>query len=150
MMTVGLSLMLFGLAWIVGTIVFKNRITAFYQQVAGLDEKHKRYYQKIAVKLPGVVFFVVGLLCVFLESFPELSSLTDKIHWSMIVGFFALGFGLFTLLIRILKREDKFFSKYNAMIAAYGNRTGAMIHVFAYTIVPIVVGVLLLFKVISL
>ncbi len=149
MVTMGLIIMLFGLAWIAGTIIFKSKINGYYQNVSGLDEKQKRYYQKIVVKVPGVIFFVVGLYFL-LVSFPELKNLADKINWSMVLGFFALGYGLFTLLIRILKREAKFFSKYNAMIAAYGNNAGKMLHVFAYTILPIVVGFLLLFKVIVL
>lgn len=50
-----------------------------------------------------------------------------------------VAFGLFTLIARI-KKWDGIFAKKEAMIKAFGKRGGEIIHIGAYTILPIVAG----------
>ena len=59
-----------------------------------------------------------------------------------LIGVFALGFGVVTLVLRFVKPDA--LGKQKAMRAKFGDGPGTAIHVIAYTILPIVVGVALL------
>jgi hypothetical protein len=62
------------------------------------------------------------------------------IDWlSIIIGILALSFGIYTLITRIRKPEQ--FGKLEAMKKQYGEKAGYSIHLIAYSIVPIALGI---------
>lgn len=62
---------------------------------------------------------------------------------SLIPGILGLCFGLFTLGARLTGKMDN-FSKLHAMKELYGEKKGNLIHLIGYTIVPLVLGVVLI------
>ena len=62
----------------------------------------------------------------------------------LILGILALAFGLFTLVLRFVAPGSKLFSKIDAIKERFGDTAGTAIHWFAYTIVPLVLGILLI------
>lgn len=58
---------------------------------------------------------------------------------TVVIGAAAIAFGLFTLIARV--KKPQLFRKLQPMKDHWGARTGAAIHVVAYTIVPLVFGV---------
>lgn len=58
---------------------------------------------------------------------------------SIILGLIALCYGVFTWWARASHPE--YFTKLEAMKKAYGDSKGTTMHVIAYTVVPIVIGV---------
>jgi len=63
---------------------------------------------------------------------------------TVIFGVFALLFGLYTAVIRFSNPEK--LGKLAAMQKAFGKEVGTGVHIIAYTVVPIVVGCVLLFR----
>jgi hypothetical protein len=55
-----------------------------------------------------------------------------------------IGYGIFTIVIRVVK--PTLLKKYNFMQKKYGNRMGFIIHFIAYSLLPILFGVLLIIK----
>lgn len=62
---------------------------------------------------------------------------------TIFLGVFALGYGLFSLYARITG-DNSGFKKLPAMQKAFGYIPGLIIHWIFYTIVPIVLGALIL------
>ena len=60
------------------------------------------------------------------------------------LGIAALVYGLYTLYAR--RFNPKGFGKLDAMKKAWGPRAGFAVHFFAYTIMPIVIGVALIYS----
>ena len=60
------------------------------------------------------------------------------------LGILALAYGLYTLYARIV--SQKTFGKLDAMKKVWGPKTGVFIHLFAYTILPIILGIILIFS----
>lgn len=129
-----------GVVWIAGALLFRNRIDAFYNNVEDLDEKRKRYAKR-AIYIPGLVFLAMGLYF-FAQSYPYFYALTSSINWNFILGCFALGYGIFTLFVRLFHQEERFFIKKKAGID--------VMHIIAYTVVPILFGTMLLLGIISI
>ncbi len=61
---------------------------------------------------------------------------------NLTLGVFAVGFGLLTLVLRFT--NPGVFGKLAAMKHQWGDATGTAIHIFAYTLVPILVGAALI------
>lgn len=61
-----------------------------------------------------------------------------------IIGFFAVTFGLYTLVARQLAPQQ--FAKLGPMKEKFGDRGGFIVHFIGYTLVPIIVGGTLLYK----
>ena len=59
-----------------------------------------------------------------------------------IIGFLALGFGISTLVIRM--RAPERFAKLQAMKEHLGEKAGYRLHFTAYTLIPIMVGIIFL------
>ena len=57
-------------------------------------------------------------------------------------AWFAIVLGIFTLLFRLIKPD--FFRKLEMMQKAFGPAAGYLIHFLAYTVMPLVIGVGLL------
>ena len=62
----------------------------------------------------------------------------------LLLGIGALGFGLYTGYVRSTSPEK--FGKLKAMKEQWGPTAGNLVHLIAYTLIPIVVGVVLLFR----
>jgi hypothetical protein len=60
---------------------------------------------------------------------------------NIIIGVFAIAFGIYTAIVRV-KNPEK-FGKYKAMIDKFGSK-GKILHIVSYTVVPIVVGIILI------
>ena len=60
------------------------------------------------------------------------------------LGILALGYGLYTLYARIGNQKE--FGKLDAMKKTWGPKTGVVIHFLAYTILPIILGIILIFS----
>ncbi|RYF37468.1 MAG: hypothetical protein EOO38_26225 [Cytophagaceae bacterium] len=63
-------------------------------------------------------------------------------YFSLALGAFALGYGLYSIYAR-LKHPEK-FGKLEAMKQQFGPRAGSLIHVISYTVVPILFGLSML------
>lgn len=60
------------------------------------------------------------------------------------IGVFAIGYGLYTWVLRV--RTPEKFGKLAAMKKMWGDTAGLVLHVVAYTVVPIAVGILALYS----
>jgi len=67
-------------------------------------------------------------------------------YTNLIIGVFALGFGLFTIYMRLTNKLTT-SEKLIQMKARFGEKTGNIIHLVAYTILPLVVGIVILLSV---
>ncbi len=65
--------------------------------------------------------------------------------YSLIFGIFALGFGLFTIYLRLFK-DSAGLGKLATMKETYGKKVGTIVHVIAYTVLPIVLGIIFLLE----
>ncbi len=63
--------------------------------------------------------------------------------FDLVLGIFAIAFGVFTGVARVLKLNV--FAKAEPMQARVGERAGTAVHLVAYTILPIVLGGSLIF-----
>ena len=63
-------------------------------------------------------------------------------NFNLLLGVAALGYGLYTLYARATTPEK--FAKLEAMKAQWGDRNGTIVHVVAYTVAPMLVGVILI------
>jgi len=63
--------------------------------------------------------------------------------FSLLIGLFAVVFGCFTLLARRGKNRDM-LKKLAAMRERYGDKTGSLIHILFYSILPIAFGLLII------
>jgi hypothetical protein len=61
-----------------------------------------------------------------------------------IVGFFAVAFGLYTLVARQLAPHQ--FAKLGPMKEKFGNKGGFIVHFIGYTLMPLIFGGVLLYK----
>lgn len=64
---------------------------------------------------------------------------------TLIFGISALLFGLLTIYLRVFK-NSKGLGKLETMKEAYGEKLGLAIHVISYTVVPIVVGIVIIVR----
>jgi low temperature requirement protein LtrA len=62
---------------------------------------------------------------------------------TMGIGIVICLYGIYTMTMR--KRSPEKFGKLKAMKEKHGDSTGLAIHIMAYTVVPIVVGIILSF-----
>jgi hypothetical protein len=65
------------------------------------------------------------------------------INFNLIIGIVGVAFGCMTLLARLFGWE-RMLSKRGPMKERFGERTGDIIHLVSYTILPIVAGLLFL------
>ena len=63
---------------------------------------------------------------------------------TVLVGFTAILYGLYSAWAR--KARPHQFRKLEPMQKVFGERGGLLLHVFGYTVVPIAVGVVLIFS----
>jgi hypothetical protein len=61
---------------------------------------------------------------------------------NLLLGIAALGYGLYTGYVRATSPEK--FGKLAAMKKQWGDRAGMIVHVVAYTIIPLIVGIVLI------
>lgn len=61
-------------------------------------------------------------------------------YTTLAIGLIALLSGICTLYLRVKRPET--FHKLNAMKAKYGEKTGAVIHIISYTVIPIIAGII--------
>lgn len=59
---------------------------------------------------------------------------------TLAIGILSVAFGVFTLVLRVVAPETGPFSKLDAMKDMMGTTLGTAIHVFAYSVVPLLVG----------
>jgi hypothetical protein len=64
---------------------------------------------------------------------------------NLIFGILALLMGLLTIYLRVFK-NSKGLGKLETMKEAYGEKLGLAIHIISYTVVPIVVGIVMIVK----
>lgn len=64
---------------------------------------------------------------------------------TLIFGIISLLFGLLTIYLRIFK-NSKGLGKLEAMKETYGEKLGLAIHIVSYTVVPIVVGIVMIVR----
>ena len=62
---------------------------------------------------------------------------------TVILGILALTYGLFTLYLRIFK-QSKGLGKLDRMKEVYGEKLGKAIHIFSYTVLPLLIGIMAL------
>lgn len=62
----------------------------------------------------------------------------------MLMGTFALIFGLTTLVGRVVAPDSKMFSKLGPTKERFGDKAGTTLHVVAYKVMPLAAGAMLL------
>jgi hypothetical protein len=62
---------------------------------------------------------------------------------TMLLGVASLGYGLYTVWARRAKPEQ--FAKLEPMKKVWGEKAGPIVHVIGYTVMPILLGVVLIF-----
>lgn len=68
----------------------------------------------------------------------------DRLTTNLLFGAFAFLFGLLTLTMRFVVPHSALFSKVAPLKERFGDKAGVAIHVLAYSVMPLVVGVTLL------
>ena len=63
---------------------------------------------------------------------------------SLLIGIAAISFGIYTAYVRFTNPSR--FGKLEAMQERWGDGTGTVIHTIAYTVVPIIVGLIALIR----
>ncbi len=63
-------------------------------------------------------------------------------NFNLLLGIAAVAYAIYTAVMRAKKPEA--FGKLEAMRQQWGHGTGTAIHVIAYTVVPLIVGVVLI------
>ncbi|MBN2442302.1 MAG: hypothetical protein JXJ04_13190 [Spirochaetales bacterium] len=63
--------------------------------------------------------------------------------WKMTIGFIVFGYGIFTLIVRIINPAQ--FRKLKALQMTMGKKTGMIIHIIGYTILPLIFGGVFMF-----
>ena len=63
---------------------------------------------------------------------------------TVVVGVLICLYGVYTLIARINMPEK--FGKLNAMKEKFGAGTGNLIHIVAYTVIPIIIGAFVIFS----
>lgn len=152
-MSITTIFILIGTAWLFLTFLFKDQISSFYDKFKGLNEKQRNYYKKIVIKIPGIIFIGMGIgmdIYFRYQENPNVVAIIKNTNWNAILGWLAIGYGILTLLVRLFHKEEQFFSKYNAIKEAHGKERGALKHIMAYTVTPIIFGLLLLLGIIEL
>lgn len=61
---------------------------------------------------------------------------------NLLLGIAAVGYGLYTAYVRATSPEK--FGKLGAMKQRWGDRGGMIVHVIGYTVVPLIVGAVLI------
>jgi uncharacterized membrane protein len=61
---------------------------------------------------------------------------------TVLIGLVLIIYGVFTFIQR--KKNPKSFAKLEAMKRFWGERNGYYVHVFGYTVLPVVVGLVIL------
>ncbi|WBU42425.1 MULTISPECIES: hypothetical protein [Marinobacter] len=61
-----------------------------------------------------------------------------------IIGFFAVTFGIYTLIARQIAPHQ--FAKLGPMKEKFGDRGGLAVHFLGYTLMPLIIGGVLLYK----
>lgn len=64
---------------------------------------------------------------------------------NLILGILCILYGLFMLVLR-LTNHLSIFGKLSAMKEKFGEKTGTIIHIIGYTVVPLALGIVLLLK----
>lgn len=68
------------------------------------------------------------------------------INWlQVIIGILSICFSLFTFGLRLTGRTS-LFGKIDAMKSKFGEKAGNLIHIFFYTLIPFIVGIIFLLK----
>lgn len=62
---------------------------------------------------------------------------------SLLLGLFFWCYGLLTLSLRFLRPDSTLFSKLAVMREVWGYRAGTVLHWVSYTVLPIVIGSML-------
>lgn len=65
--------------------------------------------------------------------------------FSIVLGILATGFGLYILNAR--RQENYTSARVNAMKSMFGENAGDKVHLIAYGIVPIIIGIMMFLKV---
>jgi hypothetical protein len=63
-----------------------------------------------------------------------------------IIGVLAVCYGLYTTWARARVKKAEQFAKLDAMKKRWGEKAGTAIHVIAYTVVPIVFGIVMIIR----
>ncbi|MFH1679936.1 MAG: hypothetical protein ABIH26_04750 [Candidatus Eisenbacteria bacterium] len=67
-----------------------------------------------------------------------------RMNFNVVLGVAAIGYGVFTIYARVTNRPA--LGKLDAMRQKWGSLAGTVIHVIVYTVLPILVGVVLLVR----
>ena len=133
-------------------LVFRDKVGKIYDKM-NLTEKEREYYKNTVLRLLGFLLFILGFIMVIIALISNdlLQSVIkiftkSKNMFLVLIGLSAICFGIFTIVIRILKKEEKFFAKYEPMKRQYGKIKGTFIHILGYTIIPLIFGIILIIK----
>lgn len=127
-------------------IIFKNTIGKINDKM-DLTDKEKMHYKNTIIPLVGIIFIIASasFFVLFLINEENKNQLINFINnyknlFYLFSGIIILIYGIFTIIIRILKKESKFFIKYEPMKRKFGVVLGNIIHIVGYTIIPILIG----------
>ncbi|OHD11670.1 MAG: hypothetical protein A2086_15990 [Spirochaetes bacterium GWD1_27_9] len=133
-------------------IIFRKFIGKLYDKM-DLTDQEKNHFKNNVIPLVGIIFIVASVIFFGLYFINE--DIKNKIIYYiennkniflLLLATLAIGFSLFTVAIRIFKKENKFFSKYEPMRKKFGDSKGNIIHVAEYTAIPLLIGIYLILK----
>lgn len=129
-------------------LVFKKKINKFYENIEGLSEAQANYYKNGIIIFLPIFFIIMGLVILFtqLSSEPDTLDKIFSIFDSPILGIILIVLGLFSMIMRFTKYKYKVFAKLAPMEIKYGKEKANKIHIFSYTIIPILAGIALVLK----
>jgi len=149
----GLIFIGIGIIGLIVVILLKQKINNFYDNVKGLSESHAKFYKNVVVILIPIIFILMGLYFFITQKVNDdfKRNIIEKLNLNTISVEFIFGciiliFGLITLALRLTKQKYRIFSKLSVMEEKYGKITGNIIHILGYTVVPIILGVILIYS----
>lgn len=140
----GFILIGIGVLSLANVIIFKKKINAFYDNVEGLSETHKKYYKNFVVYLIPLILIAGGIYYFMLENSNLFAGL--KLKTSLIVGVLAILAGILAFVVRFTPLKYKWFAKLSVMEKSYGKFLGNLIHIAGYTLVPLIIGIFSLYE----
>ena len=133
--------------------IFKKQINKFYDNTKGLSENHAKFYKNVVIYLVPVIFILTGVVLLTVSKLDENTKQTivnnfesNGLTFNFIGGILLILFGIVTIVVKSTKYRYKAFAKLSVMEENYGKIWGNIIHFCSYSLVPIVLGIYLIWK----
>jgi hypothetical protein len=152
MFTFTQSLFALGLIILLGVVLFKQKISAFYDNMKGLSDEHKEFYKRKVIFILPLIFIGLGIYYRLTETILynsegnlDFQAIFGKLNNNHIYAFILISFGIISIFLRESKKKYTYFAKLSVLEANYGEGKGYFFHFLAYSFFPITFGILFLY-----